>query len=148
MLNVVPLWLRDRVNGAARRANGQPLEVFKQFDDALGSFFKGLSHSYAGNWGFSARETENEFVFTLDAPGFEVNEFDIQVAEDVVTVTAEHLVGEGDQKHAERSFNRQFPLPELADAAKVEARYRNGVLELRFAKVEQAKPRKIEVRAE
>jgi len=145
MLNLVPLWLRDRVNGAARQANSRPLNVFRQFDDAVSRLFQGAQ---AGNWGQSAKETENEFVYSFDAPGFEASEFDIQVAKGTVTVAAQHLVGEGDRQRPERTFRREFELPEQADAEKVTAKYRNGVLELCFAKVEQAKPRKIEVKGE
>ncbi|MDR2508442.1 MAG: Hsp20/alpha crystallin family protein, partial [Candidatus Accumulibacter sp.] len=44
-------------------------------------------------------------------------------------------------------FQRTFTLGKELDSEKVEAEFRNGVLKLSIPKLEQAKPRKIEVRA-
>jgi HSP20 family protein len=137
---------RDRRNGA------HPLETLKRFDDALSKFFfQGLPNAVrqsAAGWGLNLKETEGDFHVSLDAPGFEVDEFDIQAADGLVTVTAEHLVKEGEEERTERSLRRQFAVPELADAERIEAKYRNGVLTLRLPKVEQAQPRKIVVKGE
>jgi HSP20 family protein len=45
-------------------------------------------------------------------------------------------------------FTRSFTLPTTVDSARISASYKNGVLELTLPKVEQTKPRKIEIRAE
>ncbi len=44
------------------------------------------------------------------------------------------------------TFTRRLRLPENLNAEAVEAGYGNGVLEVRIPVLEQAKPRKIEVR--
>jgi HSP20 family protein len=131
--------------GAARRQrNGSRIGARQRdvFDQVFDQLFRIPTAPASG------RETENEFIFSFDAPGFEAGEFDIQITDGEVTVTADHVVTEGEQKWTERSFRRNFALPEKTEAEKVQAKYRNGVLELRFAKVEEAKPRKIEVKAE
>ena len=46
------------------------------------------------------------------------------------------------------TFTRRMRLPENLNADAVEASYDNGVLEVRIPVLEQAKPRKIEVRVE
>jgi HSP20 family protein len=46
------------------------------------------------------------------------------------------------------AFTRTLTLPFLVDADKVEARLENGVLLIKLAKHESAKPRKIQVKAE
>jgi HSP20 family protein len=46
------------------------------------------------------------------------------------------------------SFTRSLTLPFLVDADKVEAKLENGVLLVKLAKHESAKPRKIQVKAE
>ena len=43
------------------------------------------------------------------------------------------------------SFSRSFQLPENTDPEKIEAKYTDGVLTVRVPKVEESKPRKIEV---
>ena len=51
-------------------------------------------------------------------------------------------------RHVERvaaKFWRSFSLPETAKQDGIEATYRDGILEIRVAKAEEAKPRQIEV---
>jgi len=45
------------------------------------------------------------------------------------------------------SFSRTLPLPGTADTANVEARFEKGVLTIEVPKREEAKPRKITVKA-
>jgi HSP20 family protein len=141
MFQLLP-WAAARRYRNGSRHSARQGDVFSQFDEVFNHLFRAPATQSTG------RETENEFIFSFDAPGFEAGEFDIQITDDEVTVTAEHVLTEGEQKWTERSFRRLFALPEKADAAKVQAKYRNGVLELRFGKVEEAKPRKIEVKVE
>jgi len=57
--------------------------------------------------------------------------------------------GDGNYRLYERRygrFERSFVLPQHADANKVDASYDNGVLAITFPKVEEAKPRRIEIR--
>ncbi|MCE9532716.1 MAG: Hsp20/alpha crystallin family protein [Planctomycetes bacterium] len=117
--------------------------VFHRIDDAFENYFANMAKpSHPGN---TLRELDTEFVLTLDAPGFEVNEFDIVADEENVTVKAEHSVTEGETTRTERSLHRQFTLPSFIDPNKVEAKYRNGVLELRLAKAAPTS-RKIDVK--
>lgn len=144
----------ERRNGAVAPVTAHPLEWARRFDDAVDRLFNGYFNNYAAasqnavNWGVELRETEKEVVVSLDAPGFESNEFDIQASEDGLTVSAEHVVKEGDETRTERSLKRQVSLPSVIDPSKVDARYRNGVLELRFAKAEPARWKKVEVKGE
>ncbi len=149
MLTIMP-WTKERNNGVVPQA--RPIELFRRFDDVFDRLFDGYVSNYsnqAGNaWGIDLREDEKEIVVSLDAPGFEANEFDIQASDDGVTVSAEHVVTVGEESRTQRSFKRQVPLPSLVDPNKVEAKYRNGVLELRFPKAEPARWKKIEVKGE
>jgi HSP20 family protein len=52
------------------------------------------------------------------------------------------------QERGSGSFNRVLTLPFEVNRDKVEARLENGVLQIRLAKHESAKPRKISVKAE
>jgi HSP20 family protein len=45
-----------------------------------------------------------------------------------------------------RSFYRSFALPKDADAGKIDATYRNGVLTLTIHKNAEAKPRQIKIK--
>ena len=46
------------------------------------------------------------------------------------------------------TFSRSFTLPEDADSEKVNANYKDGLLEVSVTKRENAKPKAIEVRVE
>ncbi len=150
MFTLVP-WKKDRTD--RRLANVYPLELFRRFDEIFNRVFDGYGYPavvdrYANNAGFDVREADKDFIVSFDAPGFEASEFDIEASDDGVTVSAEHVVKEGEQTRSERSLKRHFSLPGTADPNKIEAKYRNGVLELRIAKAEQAKLKKIEVKSE
>jgi len=80
-----------------------------------------------------------------DAPGFEAGDFDVQVANDVLTIKAERKEEKDGQ--VERQLYRTLTLPAGVRADDVEARYRNGVLELRLPRAEEAAGKRIEVKA-
>jgi HSP20 family protein len=89
----------------------------------------------------------------IDLPGVAEDSLDISVERNVLTVTAERSWQrqETDRHYlAERhrgQFRRQVSLGEGLDAARIEADYHDGVLTLRIPVAPQAKPRKIELKA-
>lgn len=106
------------------------------------------------SWGVDVQDTDKEILVRAEAPGFEPKDFDIHVSGNLLTIKAEHKQ-ETEEKQGEfRTWERRFgrfqrslPLPAAVDADKVEAHYRNGVLELRLPRTEEAQRRRIEVKA-
>jgi HSP20 family protein len=140
---------RQQCRGNQSSANKNPFETFRRVDEIFNHFFGMPGNApQKQNYSGQVRETEKEVIVSLDAPGFEANEFEIQVNEEAVTIKAEHVVKEGDETRAERTLKREFALPTLVDPSKVDAKYRNGVLELHLPKAEQAQWRKVDVKAE
>jgi HSP20 family protein len=99
-------------------------------------------------------ETEKELVYAFDLPGIPEESITIEVQDDTLTVSAEReKVAEesGDRYYRfERrygSFSRAAGLPQGVDDSKIEAKYDNGVLEVRVPKPAEAKPRKIQLGA-
>ena len=97
-------------------------------------------------------ETENDIVLRADLPGVDPKDVVIQVENGTLTLKGERKfesdVKEDDYCRVERvygSFLRSFALPPTVDAEKVEAEYRNGVLELKLPKRPEAKPKQIKV---
>jgi HSP20 family molecular chaperone IbpA len=89
-----------------------------------------------------------------DLPGVDESSVDVSVDRDLLTVSAELAApdpGAGPAPaHREQElgrFERSFHLSGDLDTDAIEARMRDGVLELRVPKVEHAKPRRIEVSA-
>lgn len=97
-------------------------------------------------------ETENEFHIELAVPGLKKEDFKINLDKNVLSVSAEKKaenVEEG-KKYSKReysytSFVRSFTLPEVADQAKIEAEYTDGILKLNVAKKEEAKAQTREI---
>jgi HSP20 family protein len=104
-------------------------------------------------WDVDVEDTDKEIVVRAEAPGFEAKDFDIQVSGNTLTIRAEHKVeAEGEQeghRYTERRYGRyqrSIPLPAPVEAEKAAAHYRNGVLELRLPRTEEAQRRRIEVK--
>ena len=96
----------------------------------------------------------DEFVVMFDLPGVTSDAIDIDVERNVLTVKAERRPTVHDDgvemQVAERPlgvFSRQLFLGENLDSDHIHAEYEAGVLSLRIPVAEQAKPRKIEVKA-
>src|ERR1700749_1312521 len=86
-------------------------------------------------------ETENEFHIELAVPGLKKEDFKINLDKNVLSVSTEKKtenVEEGKKyrkrEYSNTSFVRSFTLPEVADQAKIEAEYTDGILKLNVAK--------------
>jgi len=101
-------------------------------------------------WDFEAKETEKEVVVRAEVPGFEASEFEIELRNNRLYIKAEKKHEEGekqkDYEYTERRYERFVELPVETDPAKVEANYRNGVLEVHLPKTEVALARRIPVK--
>jgi HSP20 family protein len=95
-------------------------------------------------------ETEDSLVYAFDLPGIDEDKVAIEVEDSMLTVTAERqkqeeISGERYYRFERRYgiFSRSVGLPQGADEEAISADYRDGVLEIRVPKPEQAKPRRI-----
>ena len=100
-------------------------------------------------------ETELNYLIRAELPGLSKKNVKVVVEDGVLTLSGERdLERKVEGKtfhHIERShgtFTRSFTLPENADAESVSANYKDGLLEIRVAKSEEALPKSIEVRVE
>jgi HSP20 family protein len=98
-------------------------------------------------WNFDASENDNEIDVKAEMPGFEPSDLDVQLHGNVLSIKAEKQQ-KTDREERYGRYERRFTLPQGIDPDKVEASYRNGVLELRIPKTEQAKGKHIEVQGE
>ncbi len=96
----------------------------------------------------------DELVVMFDLPGVTHDAIDIDVERNVLTVKAERRptvhADDVQMEIAERPlgvYSRQLFLGDNLDTEHIHAEYEAGVLSLRIPVAEQAKPRKVEVRA-
>lgn len=107
------------------------------------------------NWAPSVDISEDDSAFTLlaDIPGVDPKDIDISMEKGVLTIKGERSsenVEEGENfRRVERQsgqFYRRFTLPDSADADKIEATSKHGVLTVTIPKQEVAVSRRIEVK--
>jgi HSP20 family protein len=98
-------------------------------------------------------ETDDDLVVKAALPGIDPDDVDISVTGDTLTIKgetkAEEEVKEENYVYRERRFgaySRSLTLPVRVKADKAEAEYEDGVLTLRLPKVEEAKPKSIQVK--
>ena len=90
---------------------------------------------------------------TAELPGIDPADIDIQVKEDVLTISGARKAPAGDgwtwhrRERSHGRFSRVVRLPYRVDPDKVEARFENGVLQIELHRPEQDKPRRIEIKA-
>ena len=97
-------------------------------------------------------ETDRELTLLADLPGVKSENLTIDLRENILTLTGEvepfESANENDIliEYETGKYYRQFSLSNVIDQSKINANLTDGVLRLTLPKVEEAKPRKIEVR--
>jgi HSP20 family protein len=99
-------------------------------------------------------ESDDDFVLRADLPGLSENDVNIELEDNVLTISGERKAEHEERKEgyyrverASGSFSRSLTLPEGIDPEKVQANFDRGVLEVRIPKPEQRKPRKVSISA-
>lgn len=99
-------------------------------------------------------ENKDQIVLEAELPGMKSEDVEISIENNVLTLRGERRFekkDEGDNFHrVERSygsFTRSFTLPPTVTSENCSAEFENGVLRVTLAKREEAKARKIEIKA-
>jgi len=92
------------------------------------------------------KETETGYTLDVMAPGFDKENFQVSVEENILTIKAEKKAEEttGKDKFIRKeynlgAFNRSFTLDKNIDADNISAQYVNGVLTLNLQRKEEVK---------
>jgi HSP20 family protein len=137
-----------------RDLRGLPDEVNRLFS---GTFSRGSQDEILrGAWSPSVDifENKNEIVLEAELPGMNPEDVNISIENNVLTLHGERRFEKKDESdnfhRVERSygsFTRSFTLPPTVSSENANAEFQNGVLRLTLAKREEAKPRRIEIKA-
>ena len=135
-----------------------PTHLFHIHHDANNRFLEGAPDQAAQRspW-FPAAEGRVEdgfYVIQLALPGVDPKNVRVSFMDNVLTVKGERNADHdtaGKEYFVREvpygTFQRDFTLPEGIDAAKVEAKYAQGMLEVRVPRPHAATPRTIEIKA-
>lgn len=99
------------------------------------------------------RDTKDSVVLSFELPGMEKKEIKVVVKDGNLIISGQReFTSEEKGDTFIRSeirtgkFCRSFSLPETINAENVSADYKNGILEIQLAKLEEVKPKEIEVK--
>jgi HSP20 family protein len=99
-------------------------------------------------------EDEDKLLVETELPGMNLQDLEIFVSGNQLTIKGERKSPTFENATWHRrergygTFSRVYELPEPVDADHVQAQFHNGVLRLELPKQEDAKPRRITVKAE
>jgi HSP20 family protein len=82
-----------------------------------------------GSDDYELYEEDDEFVLSVELPGFDVEDIDVTWDDGMLNIAAEHHDEERNQR---RTYHRRFRFPKRVDDEDIAANYRNGILEVRL----------------
>lgn len=141
----------------AFRKHWDPWQDLNRLPEEMNRIFSGLSDAVrTGAQAYPAVNVytgEDRLVVTAEVPGLDVENIDITVEGDTMTLKgtrpAEELRENEKYHRRERgtgAFSRTLRLPFEVDAAQTDAEYSQGVLTVVLFKPEESKPKKITVK--
>jgi len=126
--------------------------VFNDLFD--GNFDRSSAQPTLSKWypAVDVLESKDSYLIRAELPGMKREDIKVEVKDGTLVLSGERKSekpAEGvEYRHVERvaaKFWRAFSLPETTKQDGIEATYKDGILEIRVAKAEEAKPRQIEI---
>ncbi|RLC95225.1 MAG: Hsp20/alpha crystallin family protein [Chloroflexi bacterium] len=122
------------------------------FDRAMGPWWRPSTTGRGWLPPVEMFEKDDRFVIRAELPGMTQEDIDISIVGDTLTIKGERKadteIKEENYYHCERaygSFTRSITIPAAVDTEKVEASYKNGILEINLPKVPEVKPKKVQI---
>jgi HSP20 family protein len=98
-------------------------------------------------------EDDKEYLVKAELPDVKKEDIKLSIHENVLSISGERKYEKEEKgkkyhrvERAYGSFLRSFTLPEDADASKISAECKDGILKVHLPKSEKAKPKSIEVK--
>ena len=107
----------------------------------------------SGTWAppVDVAEEKDHILVKVEVPGVDEKDLKVNFEDGLLTVRGERPFERKDDRNYHRiertygSFVRTFSLPRSVDAGKIAASYVNGILEIEIPKLEEAKPKQIQI---
>jgi HSP20 family protein len=125
-------------------------ELDRAFETSFSSFFRPLRSLNRWNPAVDVYQDNDQFTVYAELPGLKKEEIEISLNGDTLTIGGErkHDANTDNGFHTERffgKFQRSLTLPVPVNPEKVNATYRDGILQIVLSKAEEAKPKQIPV---
>lgn len=125
---------------------------FRSFEDAVARMLNEPRGTRPWSPPVDIFETENELILKADIPDVKLEDVEVRVENQTLTVKGERKFQEDEPvrgyhriERSSGSFVRSFTVPASVDPEKVAAEYKNGVLTVKLPKKEAAKPRQVKI---
>jgi HSP20 family protein len=138
----------------ARELNSLQSEMNRLFNTFFDTPSGSVANSGARRWlpPMDLVETDDHFVLRADLPGLSEGDVNVELEDNVLTVSGERKAEHESRKEgyyrierASGGFQRSLTLPEGVNGDAIEASFDKGVLEVRIPKPEERKPRKVAI---
>lgn len=123
--------------------------VTDMFDSFFGNAPRILREETSSVPRVNVSETDDKYNIEMAAPGLNKEDLHVDLDENILTISAEKEEKQEDKKEngnyytrrefSYTSFRRSFTLPETANAEKIDAQYKDGILNITIPKKEEKK---------
>jgi len=126
----------------------------QELDDLWNKFFTEVPALWSAEradvrWAFDVEDQPEAYVIKAEAPGFEPKDFHIDLRGDKLVMQAkrsEEKKEKGKESFTAAEFYHAMTIPPHVDADKIDATYKQGILQVNLPKTEEGKGRKIPVK--
>lgn len=125
----------------------------REMNNLMGSDFGSRPLSPLGFPAVNIWTSEDRQIVTSELPGLKAEDIEINISADQLVISGERhpeeFEGQNQFHRRERShgrFTRSIQLPFMVDTSKVEAIFKDGILEISLVRAESDKPKKITVK--
>ena len=136
-------------------------QMNRLFDDIFGDFalpgFDGSAGRQMASPKINVSETDKELQITAELPGVKPDDIEVMLDDDSLTIRGEIKQEREDQdkdrnyhvkERLEGVFSRTLPLPFRADPGKVQASFRDGILNITMPKPEEAQQKRQQIQVQ
>jgi len=131
-----------------------PFSAVRRLQSDMNQIFGGSTRSaVTGFPPVNIYQNEDALLLTAELPGLDKKDIDLTVQDDCITLSANIAQEELEdaiwhrRERRRGKFSRTIELPFRVDSEKVEARFKNGVLEVEVNRPEHQKPRRIAIKS-
>jgi HSP20 family protein len=129
-------------------------QLQREMNRMYDGYYPSRLHTAPGYPALNIWSSENGLTITAEVPGVTAENIEISVVGETLTLSGTrnpNQVSEETRYHRQERgngrFNRTVQLPYPVDVKKVEATFKNGVLQMTLPRAEEDKPKKIVVKS-
>ena len=138
-----------------RRRSGELTKPYRDIYDFMDRFFSRAPFGeFTTEWvpSVDVSETDGEITVRAELPGMDSKDLDVNVAGDLLSIKGEKKEEEEKKDKGYYfsesyfgSFQRNIRLPSEVQSDKVQAKFKDGILNITLPKSEETKPKKVQI---